>query len=83
MKSIIAVLVLSATLVGCNSTQKAAGTGAGVGAAVGLLTTGNARGAVVGALIGAAAGTLIERVANERNMCWYADGNGGKYKARC
>lgn len=83
MMKLIAVLALSAALVGCTTNERNAVIGAGAGAAIGLATTGTAQGTLAGAAVGAAAGALLGRVAGNTTQCYYADGNGGTYIAPC
>lgn len=83
MTKIIAVLALSAALIGCTTNERNAVIGAGAGAAIGAVTEGSLKGALAGAAVGAAAGAILGRVAGNPQQCYYANGTGGTYIAPC
>lgn len=56
------------------------------GAAVGATVSNKddrLKGALIGAAVGAGTGTLIGQANNNKGQCYYADGKGGTYIARC
>ena len=85
MKKFFTSLVVAGAIAGpvTGCTQQQAETVGGltlVGAAAGAIVGRDVEGALVGAALGAAAGALIAR---DQSGCYYANGRGGYYKARC
>ena len=83
MKTILAVLLVSATIVGCTPTEKGASIGAASGAVIGGAIGGDVGGALAGAAVGGIAGALIGRASEGSDQCYYRDRYGRRYAARC
>ena len=86
MKKFVTSLAVAAAIAGpvTGCTQQQAETVGGltlVGAAAGAIVGRDVEGALIGAALGAAAGALIAR--DQGGNCYYANGRGGYYKARC
>ncbi len=81
----IAALALAGSVAtGCSTADTNAGlVGAGVGTAAAVIAGGNTEAILLSAAAGAAAGVVIGRVARNSSECYYANGRGGYYRARC
>lgn len=83
MKTILAMLLVAATIVGCTPTEKGATIGAASGAVIGTAVGGDIGGALAGAAIGGIAGAVIGKASEGSNQCYYRDRYGRRYTARC
>ena len=82
--TIAAVALAGSVATGCTTADTNAGLiGAGVGTAGALIAGGNTEAILLSAAAGAAAGVIIGRVAQNSSQCYYSNGVGGYYKARC
>ena len=81
----IAALALAGSVAtGCTTADTNAGlVGAGVGTAAAVIAGGNTEAILLSAAAGAAAGVVIGRVAQNSSECYYSNGRGGYYRARC
>jgi len=80
MRKTILVLAMSASLVGCSTTERDVGVGTAAGALIGGLADGG-RGALIGAGAGALGGLLVRNLRN--GYCEYRGRNGRLYRDRC
>lgn len=82
--TIASVALMGSVATGCTTADTNAGlVGAGVGTAAAVIAGGNIEAVLLSAAAGAAAGVVIGRVAQNSNQCYYSNGAGGYYKARC
>ncbi|MEM5502561.1 hypothetical protein [Ahrensia kielensis] len=82
--TIAALAMAGAVATGCtDSDLRAGGAGAIVGTGAALIAGGNTEAVLLSAAAGAAAGVVIGRVAQGSSQCYYSNGRGGYYKARC
>lgn len=79
-----AALVGSMGLAGCTTADtNSAIIGGGLGTAAAVIAGGNTEAILLSAAAGAAAGVIIGRVAQNSRDCYYSNGRGGYYVARC
>jgi hypothetical protein len=71
MKKLIIILAAVLSLSACSSTEKGAAIGATAGAIGVGLATNSVAGAAIGAIGGAVVGTLLGKVADKPDKCYY------------